>query len=112
MPSNARSIRKLAEQVGGFHLRGGALQRAQRRIVALLEAGDPISQREADTYVAQTRNYFTAFEREAREHLKDVEKRLSHIDQLQFNLTAERGVAQRRIEAVRGVLADLESVVP
>jgi len=84
--------------------------RAQRRILALLEAGGQAPQRDIDAYVSQVRSYFTAFEREAREHLTDVEKRLSHISQLQFNLTAERGVALRRIEITQGVLSALEDM--
>lgn len=86
------------------------MQRAQRRIVALLEAGDVTAQHEIDAYAAQVGAYFTAFEHEARVHLKDVEKRLSHIGQLQFNLTAERGVALRRLEITQGVLCALKDL--
>jgi hypothetical protein len=112
LPINTESVRKLAEQVGDFHLRNGALQRAQRRIVALLEVGDQAPQHEIDAYVAQVGAYFTAFEREARVHLTDVEKRLSHISQLQFNLTAERGIALRRIEITQSVLSALKDMKP
>jgi hypothetical protein len=110
MPTNTENVRKLAEKVGGFHVRAGAMQRAQRRIVALLEADAELPQRELEAYVAQTRSYFSSFEREARTHLKDVERRLAHIGQLQFNLTAERGVARRRIEITQSVLAALEGI--
>lgn len=112
MPVSAEKVRELAAQVGAFHLRAGAMQRAQRRITALLENGGEPPQRELEAYAAQAKSYFASFEREARGHLKDVEKRLAHIGQLQFNLTAERGVAQRRIEATQGVLSALEDIAP
>jgi hypothetical protein len=103
-------LRNLVERVGGFHLRAGSMQRAQRRIASLLAAGGEIPRREIDVYVAETHRYFSAFEREAHGHLKDLEKRLEHVGQLQFNLTAERGVAARRVEITQGVLADLDAL--
>jgi hypothetical protein len=56
-------------------------------------------------YLAAARRYFVGFEREAREHLREVESRLAKVSQLQFNLTAERGVAARRVAATQGVLS-------
>jgi hypothetical protein len=112
VPIKTESVRKLADMVGEFHLRNGAMHRAQRRIVALLDAGDQTPHHEIVAYIEQVGAYFTAFEHEARVHLKDVEKRLSHISQLQFNLTAERGVAVRRIEITQGVLAALKDLKP
>jgi hypothetical protein len=101
-------LRSLIELVAGFHLRAGSMRRAQQRIEAQLATGNPIPQREIEAYLAQTRRYFSEFEREAREHLKDVEKRLVHVGQLQYNLTAERGVALRRVEVTKGVLSTVE----
>ena len=54
--------------------------------------------------------YFSGFEREARAHLADIDKRLARVSQLQFNLTAERGVTARRVEVTQGVLARLAEV--
>jgi hypothetical protein len=49
--------------------------------------------------------YFSGFAREAQAHLRDVERRLAKVSQLQFNLTAERGVAAKRVEITQGVLS-------
>lgn len=101
-------LRNLVERVGGFHLRAGSMQRAQRRMETLLAGGGEIPRHEIETYLAETRRYFSAFEREAHGHLKDLDKRLAHVGQLQFNLTAERGVAARRLEITQGVLSHLD----
>jgi hypothetical protein len=63
-----------------------------------------------EKYVNAVRHYFEGFEREARGHLRDVDKRLEHANQVVFNLTAERGVAVKRIEATHGVLETLAGV--
>lgn len=78
-------------------------------MVAALAAGAPPVQTIA-AYVGAVRRYFAGFEREARRRLGDVERRLAHVSQVQFNLTAERGVAARRVEAVQGVLAKLDEL--
>ena len=51
-----------------------------------------------------------AFEREARGHLRDVDRRLEQANQVHFNLAAERGVAVKRIEATQAVLAELDTL--
>ncbi len=56
------------------------------------------------------RRYFGALEREARAHLRDVDHRMEHANQVLFNLTAERGVATKRIEATKAVLAELDAI--
>ena len=61
------------------------------------------------------RRYFEGFDREARAHLRDVDRRLERSNQVVFNLTAERGVAVKRIEATQSVLsalAGLEASAP
>jgi hypothetical protein len=35
---------------------------------------------------------------------RDVDRRLEHVNQVHFNLAAERAVAVKRIEATQGVL--------
>ncbi len=61
-------------------------------------------------YLDAVRRYFGAFEREARGHLRDVDRRLSHANQVVFNLNAERSVAVKRVEATSGVLAQLDAI--
>lgn len=61
-------------------------------------------------YLQAVRKYFAGFEKEARTHLRDVDRRLEHVNQMQFNLNAERGVAVKRIEATQSVLADVSEM--
>jgi hypothetical protein len=62
--------------------------------------------------LSAVRAYFSGFEKEARTQLRSVDKRIEHVDQVHFNLSAERAVAVRRIEATRQVLEDLERMAP
>ncbi|HEY9180866.1 MAG TPA: hypothetical protein VIO32_09100 [Candidatus Baltobacteraceae bacterium] len=103
------NLRALAARVGEFYVTDKALKGAQNKIEAALASGnvDDAAQRE---YVQAVRRYFAGFEKEARAHLRDVDKRLEHVNQVHFNLTAERGVAVRRIEATQGVLQELDRV--
>ena len=55
-------------------------------------------------YLQEVRRYFEDFDAEARAQLRDVDRRLERINQVRFNLTAERGVAVKRIEATKGLL--------
>jgi hypothetical protein len=99
----------LVARVGAFHITDRTMRKAQDAAQAALAKGNvDAGQREA--YLAAVRRYFTGFEREAREHLRDVDRRLEHLNQVQFNLTAERGVAVKRIEATQGVLSEIEAV--
>jgi hypothetical protein len=102
-------FRALVSRVGEFYVTDKAMKSAQKKIEAAIEAGTA-DRRAQDEYLAAVRRYFTGFEREARAHLRDVDKRLEHINQVHFNLTAERGVAVRRIEATQSVLQDAERV--
>lgn len=85
------------------------MRNAQKTIETLLASGEP-SPAEAHAYLDAVRRYFTGFEREARAHLRDLDKRLEHVNQVHFNLTAERAVAARRIDATRSVLNEIEHV--
>lgn len=82
---------------------------AQRSIATALAAGD-VTAAGARHYLAAVSRYFEAFEREARGHLRDLDRRLVHANQVVFNLTAERSVAAKRIEATTGVLEILAEV--
>jgi hypothetical protein len=97
-------VHALVEEIARFYVRDRSMARAQRAMVELLAQGDP-SEPDVATYLAAVRRYFAGFEREAREHLREVESRLARVSQLQFNLTAERGVAARRVAATQGVLS-------
>jgi hypothetical protein len=102
-------FRAFVARVGEFYITDKAMKNAQKAIEAALTAGEP-DERACAEYLAAVRRYFSGFEREARAHLRDVDKRLEHVNQVHFNLTAERGVAVRRIEATQAVLQDLERV--
>lgn len=106
MPFDAEALRRLVERVGAFYITDKAMLAAQRAIEAAFVAGTPDANT-ARTYLRAVRAYFVGFEREAREHLRAVDKRLENANQVVFNLTAERGVAVKRIEATQGVLADI-----
>ena len=109
MPIEPR-VTALASRVGAFHITDRAMKRAQRDIERSIEAGE-VDDRTRETYLAAVRRYFEAFGREARAHLRDVDRRLVDLNQVQFNLTAERGVAVKRIEATDTVLHELDTIV-
>jgi hypothetical protein len=93
----------LVATVGAFHVTDRALRTAQGEIEAELAAGEA-DDAAVRAYLRAVRRYFEPYEREAREQLRHVDRELERLYQLQFNLTAERGVVAKRVEAVRGVL--------
>ena len=103
------SLRGLVARVGEFYVTDKALKGAQKKIESAMDAG-AVDERTQSEYLEAVRRYFSGFEKEARAHLRDVDKRLEHVNQVHFNLTAERGVAVRRIEATQGVLQELDRV--
>jgi hypothetical protein len=103
--SNA-ALRDLAKRVAAFHITDRAMLRAQHTFERLLAAGElPPAGREA--YLSAVRAYFSGFERDAQAQLTGVDRELDALYQRQYNLAAERGVAQKRVAAVQGVLASL-----
>jgi len=108
MPADP-ALRDLVTRVGTFHITDEAMKRAQRAIEAALEKGE-VDAGAQQTYHAAVRRYFESFDREARAHLRDVDRRLERSNQVVFNLTAERGVAVKRIEATQSVLSTLAGV--
>jgi len=72
----------------------------------VLSAREPSSE-EVERYRKAVERYFSGFAREAVRRLEDLDKRIAHINQVQFNLQAERGVALRRVEVTQGVLSGL-----
>ena len=109
---DALALATLVEEVGRFYVTDRAMQRAQKTMVAKLRNATPPPAHAVAAYLKAVARYFTGFEREARGHLADVDRRLSRISQLQFNLTAERGVAARRVEATQDILARIAQLVP
>jgi|SRR5579884_698252 len=102
-------LRALVGRVGQFYVTNKTLAAAQKKMEAALQNG-AVDEGVRRQYLAVVRRYFSDFEKEARAHLRDVDKRLEHVNQVHFNLSAERGVAVRRIEATQSVLADLEKI--
>ena len=96
----------LATHVGGFHITDRTMKRAQEDVTAAIASGD-VDESARDAYLRAVRHYFDGFQKEARAHLRDVDKRLEQLNQVVFNLTAERGVAVKRIEATESVLHDV-----
>jgi hypothetical protein len=96
-------IAALAARVAEFHITDRAMRRAQDDFERERAAGTASADASA-RYLQAVRRYFDGFAREARVHLRDVDRRLVDLHQVQFNLTAERGVAVKRIEAAEGVL--------
>lgn len=109
MPISAEALDKLVARVGEFYITDKRMKKAQERITLRISANDA-DERTVRAYLDAVTEYFSGFEREAREHLRTVDKRLEQVNQVHFNLTAERSVAVRRIEATQNVLADLESL--
>lgn len=103
------ALRELALKVAGFYITDRAMQRAQAAFEAALASGR-VSDADRRAYCKAVRTYFDGFERDARAQLKSVDRELDGLYQRQYNLVAERGVAQKRIEAVQGVLASLQQI--
>jgi len=102
MPVDAE-LRELVTRIGAFHITHRATKQAQRTMEAAIAIGEVDASSRA-AYLAAVRRYFEGFDSEARANLRDVDRRLEHVNQVHFNLTAERGVAVKRIEGTQGVL--------
>ncbi len=104
MAADPASLSAIVEEVARFRIRDRAMLRAQNEMARALANGQPDPAAVA-RYLAAAEKYFAGFEREARGRLGDIDRRLAKAAQLQFNLTAERGVAAKRVEIAQGVLA-------
>lgn len=102
MPIDDR-LRTLAARIGAFHITDRAMKRAQSVMEHSLRSGD-VAEETCVAYLAAAQRYFEEFANEARANLRDVDQRLEQANQVTFNLTAERGVAVKRIEATQSVL--------
>ena len=108
MPIDA-ALLELVARVGAFHITQRAMKRAQRAIEAAIGDG-AIDEAMRATYLDAVQRYFEGFDAEARAHLRDVDRRLERANQVHFNLTAERGVAVKRIEATGSILDALRGL--
>jgi imidazolonepropionase-like amidohydrolase len=109
MPDSDERFRELVARIGAFHITDRAMKAAQRAAETAVRNGR-IEESVQRAYVKAARHYFSGFEREARGHLRDVDRRLEHVNQVRFNLSAERGVAVKRIEATQSVLRELAEI--
>ncbi len=110
MPYNERRFRELVGRVGAFYITQKKMRKAQDTIETALQNGSIVNDSQQRAYLQVVQQYFSQFEREARKQLKFVDKRLENVSQVHFNLTAERNVAVRRIEATQEVLTQLTSL--
>lgn len=85
----------------GFHITDRALVRSRDRARKSRDAGSTTA------LAKEMRRYFAAVEREAASHLTSIDGKLDELYQRQYNLQAERGVAERRLLGARKVLAEL-----
>ncbi|HEY9084815.1 MAG TPA: hypothetical protein VIN40_02600 [Candidatus Tyrphobacter sp.] len=108
MPVDER-LAALVTRVGAFHITERGMKQAQASIVQAIHSGN-VDERARIEYLDAVRRYFGGFEREARAHLRDVDRRLEHVNQVHFNLAAERGVAIKRIEETGAVLVQLDAI--
>ncbi|HUY41986.1 MAG TPA: hypothetical protein VMV82_10500 [Candidatus Dormibacteraeota bacterium] len=107
MPDDRFAV--LVARVGAFHITDRDMRHVQDAAAQALHSGS-LDESLRVAYLDAVRRYFGAFEREARTHLRDVDRRMEHANQVLFNLGAERGVATKRIEATKAVLAQLDAI--
>ncbi|HEY1656145.1 MAG TPA: hypothetical protein VGF86_13635 [Candidatus Tumulicola sp.] len=100
------SLAALAAHVGAFRVTDRGLARAQSDVERALAEGT-VDDRMRARFLSEVRRYFEAFGREAKTNLRDVDRRIVDVNQILFNLTAERGVAVKRIEAIEGIAREL-----
>ena len=92
---------ELLAMLDGFHITDRALLRCRDRVRASHD-GAAVAALEKEM-----RRYFGGMERESERHLRSIDAKLDDLYQRQYNLTAERGVAERRLSGARSVLAAL-----
>jgi len=102
----------LVAEIERFHITDRRMKGEHGRIVRALRDVRGLTLPDARRYLRAVERYFVPFEREARQRLADVERRLANASQLQFNLTAERGVGRKRVDATQGVLRQLQECAP
>ncbi len=111
MPYNDGRFRELVGRVGAFYITQKKMRTAQDTIETALKNDSIVNDSQQRAYLQTVQQYFTEFEREARKQLSSLDKRIENVSQVHFNLTAERNVAVRRIEATQQVLTQLTTLV-
>jgi hypothetical protein len=106
MPIDRDALSELHRLVGRFRISDRSLRSLHHTVEEALRNGT-LSDAVTSRYLEAIRRYFSAFDREARVTLRDVDRRLEALRQVEFNLLAERGVLVRRIEETQAVLAAL-----
>ncbi|MBC5806272.1 MAG: hypothetical protein DLM53_12580 [Candidatus Eremiobacter antarcticus] len=97
------NLQDVVKLVDGFHITDRRLLRARKALQG------SASQNAAQEFCRQALRYFRSLEREADDHIRTVDRRLDDIYQRQYNLQAERAVAQRRRDNAREVVAALSA---
>jgi ribulose-5-phosphate 4-epimerase/fuculose-1-phosphate aldolase len=95
---NLQNVLKL---VDGFHITDKKLLRARQ---ALDRHHGPAA---VETFRKEAVRYFSMLEREAQAHVKSADQRLDDLYQRQYNLQAERAVAERRRDSAHALLEAL-----
>jgi hypothetical protein len=84
-----------------YHITDRSLLRARERARSADDAAA------VDSLHHEVRRYFAGMEREAGAQLASIDRKLEDLYQRQYNLQAERGVAERRLVGARRVLGAL-----
>lgn len=87
--------------IAEFHITDRALTRAMQRV----RSGEGTEAVEA--LRKATAKYFKDMAAESERYLDEIDRKLDDLYQRQYNLQAERGVAQRRLSGAQRVLAAL-----
>ena len=95
---------RLLAMLDGFHITDRALVRSRDRARVARDAAS------AQALEREMRRYFSAVERESASQLSSIDVKLDEAYQRQYNLQAERGVAERRLAGARGILSALDGV--
>ena len=63
-----------------------------------------------ERYRQALQRYFAGFDRQTRDQLRDLDRRLAELAQAQLNFTAERNVAVKRLENIGDMLGLLDEI--
>ena len=96
----------LLDLIDEFHITDRALLRARDRVRRDESAAAVEALRQAAA------KYFNGMANEAEQHLRELDGKLDDLYQRQYNLQAERGVAERRRDGARRVLQSLDDATP
>ncbi len=97
------NLSELLALVDGYHITDKRLLRAR---AALKKSHTDGNER---AFRSEAARYFASLAHEAQTQMADVDRRLDDVYQRQYNLTAERAVAERRLQGARQILQALEN---